>query len=140
MTELHVGMVFEKTITVTESLAARHLEGFRDGEGVRVLSTPEMVRFVEMCALEGARGFLGPGQETVGTRVDIRHLAATPVGMRVTARCTLTEIDRRRLTFGFEVHDELDKVGEGTHERFIVDLEKQQARLKDKLNRWKTSA
>jgi fluoroacetyl-CoA thioesterase len=138
MADLQVGMIFEKTMTVTESLAARHLEGAREGEGVRVLSTPEMVRFVEICALEGVREFLQPGQETVGTRVDIRHLAATPVGMRVTARCTLTEIDRRRLTFRFEVQDELDKVGEGTHERFIVDLEKQQVRLKDKVNRWKT--
>ena len=54
--------------------------------GVAVFSTPELVRFVEICALEGVRPFLEDGQETVGTRVDIRHLAATPVGMRVTAR------------------------------------------------------
>ena len=140
MNDLQVGMIFEKTMTVTESLAARHLEGFRNGEGVRVLSTPELVRFVEICALEGVRVFLQSGQETVGTRVDIRHLAATPVGMRVTARCTLMEIDRRRLTFRFEVHDELDKAGEGTHERFIVDLEKQQGRLQDKLTRWKAAS
>ena len=129
---LQAGMTCEKTITVTDALSAKHLAG----QGVAVFSTPELVRFVEICALEGVRPFLEDAQETVGTRVDIRHLAATPVGMRVTARCTLTEVDRRRLGFTFEVHDELDKIGEGTHERFIIDREKQQQRLKEKLTRW----
>ena len=131
--QLQVGMTFEKTITVTESVVAQHLAG----QGIGVFSTPELVRFVEICALEGVRPFLQPGQDTVGTKVDIKHLAATPIGMRVTARCTLLEIDRRRLSFTFEVHDELDKVGEGAHERFIVDKDKQQQRLKEKLIRWK---
>ncbi len=134
--ELRVGMSFEKTITVTDALVARHLVG----SGVGVFSTPELVRFVEMCALEGLRPFLQPGQETVGTRVDVRHLAGTPVGMKVTARCQLTEIDRRRLEFTFEVRDELDKVAEGTHGRFIVDTEKQQQRIQEKIARWKQSA
>ncbi len=140
MADLQVGMVFEKTMTVTEAHAAKHLEGVQSADSVRVLSTPELVRFVEVCALEGVRSFLNAGQETVGTRVDIRHQAATPVGMRVIARCTLKEIDRRRLAFTFEVQDELDKVGEGTHERFIVDLEKQQVRLRDKLSRWEAKS
>ncbi len=131
---LQAGMTFEKTITVTDDLSAKHLAG---QGGIAVFSTPELVRFVEICALEGMRPFLAEGQETVGTRVDIRHLAATPVGMRVTAKCTLTEVDRRRLGFTFEVHDELDKIGEGTHERFIIDREKQQQRLQEKLTRWK---
>jgi fluoroacetyl-CoA thioesterase len=131
--ELTIGMVCEKTITVTEALSAKHLAG----QGVSVLSTPELVRFMEICALEGVRPALQPGQETVGTRVDIRHLAATPVGMQVIARCTLVARDRRRLSFTFEVHDELDKIGEGTHERFIVDTDKQQQRLQEKVARWK---
>jgi fluoroacetyl-CoA thioesterase len=130
---LQAGMTFEKTITVTDDLSAKHLAG---QGGVAVFSTPELVRFVEICALEGVRPHLEDGQETVGTRVDIRHLAATPVGMRVTAKCTLTEVDRRRLGFTFEVCDELDKIGEGTHERFIIDREKQQQRLKEKVTRW----
>ncbi len=134
--QLRVGMSFEKTITVTEALAARHLVG----QGVGVFSTPELVRFIEMCALEGVKPFLQSGQDTVGTRVDVRHLAATPVGMKVTARCTLTEIDRRRLEFTFEVHDELDNVAEGTHGRFIVDTDKQQQRIQEKVARWKPSA
>ncbi len=134
--QLRVGMSFEKAMAVTEELAARHLVG----QGIGVLSTPELVRFVEICALEGVLPFLQSGQNTVGTRVDVRHLAATPVGMQVTARCTLTEIDRRRLEFTFEVHDELEKVAEGTHGRFIVDTEKQQQRIQEKVARWKQSA
>jgi fluoroacetyl-CoA thioesterase len=130
---LQEGMILEKTITVTEALSAKHLAG----RGIAVLSTPELVRFVEICALEGVRPFLQGGQDTVGTHVDVRHLAATPVGMRVTARCTLVALDRRRLSFTFEVHDELDKIAEGTHERFIIDREKQQQRLQEKLARWK---
>ena len=132
---LQAGMVFEKAITVTQDLAAKHLAG----EGVAVFSTPELVRFIEICALEGVRPFLKAGQDTVGTRVDIRHLAATPVGMRVSATCALVEVDRRRLAFTFEVHDELDKIGEGAHERFIIDRDKQQHRLQEKLARWKAT-
>jgi predicted thioesterase len=131
--QLTPGMRFEKTITVTDDLAAKHLAG----KGVAVFSTPELVRFVEICALEGVLPLLQEGQDTVGTVVNIKHLAATPVGMQVTAACTLVEIDRRRLSFTFEVHDELDKISEGTHDRFIVDREKQQARLREKLARWK---
>ena len=137
MTEtLRVGVVCEKTITVTDELSAKHLAG----SGIAVFSTPELVRFVEICALEGVRPFLQPGQETVGTHVDIRHLAATPVGMRVTATCVLQALDRRRLSFTFEVHDELDKIGEGTHERFVIDREKQQQRLQEKVARWKPAS
>ena len=131
--QIAVGMTFEKTLTVTEVLTAGQLHR----RGIYVLSTPEMIRLVEHCALEGVQPFLQSNQNTVGTRVDVRHLAATPMGMQVTARCTLVEIDRRRLVFQAEVHDELEKVGEGTHERFIVDAEKQLARVQEKLARWK---
>ena len=133
--QLQVGMTFEKAMTVTDALSAKHLAG----EGVAVFSTPELVRFIEICALEGVRPFLKTGQDTVGTRVDVRHLAATPVGMRVSATCALVEVDRRRLAFTFEVHDELDKIGEGAHERFIIDRDKQQQRLQEKLARWKAT-
>jgi len=134
--QLKVGLTFEKTITVTEDHAARHLTG----KGTRVFSTPSMVRLIEECALEGVQPFLSPNQNTVGTRVDVKHLAATPVGMRITVRCTLLEIDRRRLLFQAEVHDELDKVGEGINERFIVDAEKHQQRIQEKLARWRRPA
>lgn len=135
--ELAVGMTFTKTITVTEAHAATHLLA---AGGIGVFSTPELVRFVEVCALEGVQPFLQAGQNSVGTRVDIRHLAATPIGMRATATCSLVGIDRRRLAFTFEVRDELDKIAEGTHERFVVDRDKQQGRLQEKLARWKAGA
>jgi fluoroacetyl-CoA thioesterase len=134
--QLRVGITFEKAMAVTEAVAARHLAG----KSVQVLSTPEMVRLIEECALEGVLPFLQPSQNTVGTRVEVRHLAATPVGMKVAARCTLVEIDRRQLGFMVEVHDELERVGEGTHERFIVDAGKHQQRIAEKLARWKQSA
>lgn len=133
--QLAVGMTFEKSLTVTEPLTAGQLHP----RGIYVLSTPEMIRLVEHCALEGVTPFLQSNQNTVGTRVDVRHLAGTPMGMQVTARCRLVEIDRRRLVFQAEVHDELEKVGEGTHERFIVDAEKQLARIQEKQGRWKGS-
>lgn len=136
METLRVGTVFQKTVTVTEESSAKHLAG----SGIAVFSTPELLRFVEICALEGVRPFLPPGQDTVGTHVDLRHLAATPVGMQVTARCTLQAADRRRLSFTFEVRDELDKIGEGTHERFVIDREKQQQRLQEKVARWKPAS
>ena len=136
MTEqLRAGLTFEKTLIVDESHTARHLAG----KGIRVFSTPEMVRLMEECALEGVLPYLQPNQNTVGTRVEMRHLAATPMGMRVTARCTLMEIDRRRLVFKVEVHDEIEKVGEGLNERFIVDREKHEQRIEEKLSRWKGS-
>jgi predicted thioesterase len=130
---LEVGMTFEKTLTVTEPLTAAQLHR----RGIYVMSTPEMVRLVEHCALEGVQPFLQPNQNSVGTRVDLRHLGGTPMGMRVTARTTLVEIDRRRLVFQAEVHDELERVGEGTHERFIVDAEKHLLRIQEKHARWR---
>ena len=72
---------------------------------------------------------LGPGQGTVGFHVDIRHLAATPIGMRVTFRATLTEVDGRRLVFRVEADDEQERIGEGTHVRFVVDMERFMGRI-----------
>lgn len=129
---LQTGLSFERTITVDESHAARHLAG----KGIRVLSTPEMVRLMEECALHGVLPYLQPDQNTVGTRVEMRHVAPTPMGMRVTARCTLVEVDRRRLVFQAEVFDELEKVGEGMNERFIVNRERHEQRLGEKVRKW----
>jgi predicted thioesterase len=121
-------MTFEKTITVAEEHVPRHLAE----AGAPVLSTPSMVALVEEAALDGVQPYLAAGESTVGTRVDLRHLAPSPLGMKVTARCTLAELDRRRLVFSVEVHDEIEKVGEGTHERFIVTATKQRERVEKK--------
>ena len=128
MTGLAPGMTFEKTITVTEEHTPRHLAE----SGLLVFSTPSMVALVEETALGGVQPYLAAGESTVGTRIELRHLAASPIGMKITARCTIAEIDRRRLAFSVEVHDEIEKVGEGTHERFIVEAAKQRERVERK--------
>jgi fluoroacetyl-CoA thioesterase len=126
------GLVHSQSIKVTEDMTPAHLRG----EPIRVLATPEMVRLVEQTAIQAVQPLLAPGQTSVGTRVDIAHLAGTPEGMAVTIRVELTAVDRRRLTFRFEVHDEVEKAGEGTHERFIVDGAQRLPRLQAKLERW----
>ncbi|MBQ6372443.1 MAG: thioesterase family protein [Oscillospiraceae bacterium] len=107
-------------ITVTPELTAK-----RFGSGaLEVYATPAMIALAEETALKSVADRLEPGQGTVGTRVDIAHLAATPLGMKVRCETELIEIDRRRLVFSVAVYDEADKVAEGTHERFIIDNEK----------------
>lgn len=97
-------------------------------EAPAVYATPRLVWDIEMAA----RRALEPGEESVGTLVNIRHLAATPVGMRVTATVRVTEVDGRRVVFAVEAFDEKEKIGEGTHERFVVQVAKFAARLAGK--------
>ncbi|MBO7404917.1 MAG: thioesterase family protein [Clostridia bacterium] len=105
---------------VTEALTARV---FGSGE-LDVFATPAMIALAEKTALKSVADRLEPGQGTVGTRVDIAHLAATPLGMKVRCETELIEVDRRRLTFSVRVYDGVEKIAEGTHERFIIDNEK----------------
>ncbi len=131
--QLAVGLKHTRTVEVTDEMTPAHLRS----EPIRVLSTPDMIRLVEQTAIEAVQPCLAPGQATVGTRVDVAHLAGTLVGMTVTITVEITEIDRRRLVFRVEVRDELDEAGRGTHERFIVDATQRMPRLHEKLNRWK---
>ena len=91
---------------------------------LKVFSTPALLTLMELCAAELVSPELEEGQSTVGTSVILKHIAATPVGMKIKCECTLTEIDRRRLTFDIKAYDERELVGECTHERFIVNNEK----------------
>lgn len=127
------GLRHSMSVQVTEAMTPPHLRS----EPIRVFATPEMVKLVEQTAIQCVAPHLAPTQSTVGTRVDVAHLAATPEGMTVTATVELTAVDRRRLSFKVEVHDELDKVGEGTHERFIVDSEQRMPRLEAKMKAWR---
>ena len=105
---------------VTEELSARAM-----GSGeLPVYATPAMVTLVEETAWKSVAPALEPGQGTVGTKLDLAHLAATPLGRKVRCETELIGIDRRRLTFSAAVYDEAGKIGEGTHERFIVDNER----------------
>jgi predicted thioesterase len=99
---------------------------------IKVLATPVMVSLMEEAALNAVEGYLPPGQQTVGTRLDITHVAATPVGLRVTARAEVTRIDGRRITFRVWADDETERIGEGTHERIVVDVARFDARAQAK--------
>jgi fluoroacetyl-CoA thioesterase len=125
---LEPGATNTLTIMVDESMTADRF----GNTGVQVLATPMLVSYFELAAHQLAMPALAPGQGTVGSRIDIRHLAATPIGMRVTFRATLTERDGRRLVFRVEADDERDHVGEGTHERFVVDMQRFMGRIATK--------
>jgi predicted thioesterase len=101
--------------------------------GVHVLATPRLVALLEQAAIRAVEPHLPPGAGTVGTRIDVRHLAATPVGMRAVVRATLREVDGRRLVFDIEGHDEAERIVEGTHERFQIDQARFLARIAAKV-------
>ena len=88
--------------------------------GVHVLSTPRLVALLEQAAIRAVATSLPPGASTVGTHLDVKHLAATPVGMTVRARAVVREVDGRRLVYDVEAHDAVEKVAEGRHERVQV--------------------
>ena len=87
-----------------------------------VLATPILLLVMENAALEAVRPYLEAGETCVGTHVDIAHLAATPVGQRVTAEATVTAIDGRRFSFAVTARDEHEEIGRGIHRRLVVDL------------------
>ncbi|RLC59793.1 MAG: thioesterase [Chloroflexota bacterium] len=128
MDELVPGLTGEVGMIVTETDTAAHW-----GSGlVPVLGTPAMVGLMEGAAVQALVGHLPPGRTSVGGRIDVRHLAPTPVGMRVRARAELLKVEGRRLVFRVEAWDEVERIGEATHERFIVDAERFIARAQTK--------
>ncbi len=128
MQPLAVGLTQEFSIVVTPDRTASHLET----GSVSVLSTPSMVWLVEHNAQTLAQKHLPEGKTTVGAEVLIRHLAPTPLGMKVTARVRIEEIDGRRIVFSAEVFDEVEQVGEGRHVRVIVDHARFMDKVKEK--------
>ena len=126
---LEPGLNYELSMTVAEDDTARASGG---GTLPLVLSTPRMISYMERTAHQALLPYLAEGQTSVGTVVNIRHLGATPVGMQVRFRAELLEVDRRRLRFKVEAWDEMEKVGEGEHERFIIDQVRFDERLAQK--------
>lgn len=117
---LKAGITGKQIIKVTEEMTAEKL-----GSGkLPVYATPNMVTLIENTASASVEEYLEEGQGTVGTLVNVKHLAATPIGMSVTCETKLTQVDRKRLVFETQVHDESELIGEGIHERFIIDKEK----------------
>lgn len=105
------------------------------GESCRVYATPELVRDIETAGRTLLKEHLDAGEDTVGTRIAIDHLAATPLGMWVDITVTVRAVEGRLVTLDVECRDPLDKVADGEHRRFIVDVEKTAARLRDKAAR-----
>ena len=126
---MNIGIKGLKEITVTKELTAISV-----GSGeLEVYATPAMIALMEGTASESVKSELDEGQGSVGTSIAIKHLAATPVGMRVRCESELVDVDGRRLVFKIEAFDEKDKIGEGTHERFIISNNKFQNKTNSKL-------
>ena len=116
MSQLKPGVKGEASVTVNQSNTA---SAYGSG-AVSVFATPAMIGLMEKAALSSVAPLLEGGMTTVGTRVDVQHLAATPMGMNVRALSELIEVEGRRLFFQVEAWDEAELVGKGTHERYIV--------------------
>ena len=127
--ELHPGLKGTVEIVVGEEHTAPHVGSGR----VRVLATPVMVNLMEAAALQAVEGLLPAGQQTVGTHLDITHVAATPVGMRVRACAEVTKVEKRTITFSVHAEDEKERIGGGIHERIIIHLERFDQRMQEKL-------
>ena len=125
---LSAGLIGELTITVEPSTLASAV----GSGGIDVFSTPSLIALMENAARSAVEPLLPPDQTTVGVRVDVRHLAATPPGEQVRARAELIEVDGRRLVFHVEAFDTHEKIGEGTHERMVVDPARLLARAQAK--------
>lgn len=116
MNEIPVGTTGEQPLLVTPEWAI----DFLGGEEARVLSTPHLILWLEATARNALKPYLAAGYESVGTKVNIRHLAATPVGMSVQFTARVTAVEGSRVDFELTARDEKEVVAEGTHERFIV--------------------
>lgn len=128
MSSIPIGTKGEHRLTVTADLAIN----FLGLESARVLATPALIMQLEMTARDSIVPLLDPGHDSVGTEVKVRHLAATPLGMEVTFRSEVIDANRRTVLFKVEAFDEKEKIAEGTHERFIVDIERFAQRLAEK--------
>ena len=106
----------------------------RIGSGrVRVLATPVMINLMEAAALDAVENLIPAGHQSLGTRLDVRHIAATPVGMRVRATAKLIAVDGRTLEFRVEAHDDRDLIGDGSHTRLVVNVARFDQRVQAKL-------
>jgi fluoroacetyl-CoA thioesterase len=123
-----IGTKGESSIVVS----AENAVSFLGVDSARVLGTPFLIFHLEMTARDSVKPFLDAGFDTVGARVDVRHLAATPLGMLVKFRSELTGIEERRLFFRVEAFDEKEKIGEGSHERAIIHVAKFASRIQAK--------
>ena len=116
-----------ETVVIPENTAQAVGSGL-----VPVFATPNMIALMEGAAVDAIQSCLAPDEGTVGTRLDVTHDAATPIGMKVWAEATVTAVEGRKITFSVAAFDEREQIGGGTHERFIIKPEKFLARVQAK--------
>src|SRR5215207_5604234 len=129
MDKIMPGLVGEQTLLVTSEQSARH---FGSGS-VDVFATPAMIALMESAAMAALDAVLDAGTTTVGTFIEIRHLAATPLGTEVRARAEVTAVEGREVRFTVQAWDARELIGDGTHTRFIVEVERFMQRVRGKV-------
>ena len=127
--DIRTGLVGRAELRVGEEHTAP-----RVGSGkVHVLATPVMINVIEAAALDAIEHLLPAGYQSLGTLLNVRHIAATPVGMKIVAEARVTRVEGRSVTFAVNVKDEKELIGDGTHERVVVNVEKFDLRVQRKL-------
>jgi fluoroacetyl-CoA thioesterase len=130
LSKLTVGLVGAAEIVVGDE----HTAPFVGSGRVRVLATPVMINLMEAAALDAVEKLLPAGHQSLGIRLDVGHYAATPVGMRVRATAELVKIDGRTLDFRVEARDEKEPIGDGLHQRVVVNVERFDVRVQRKIS------
>lgn len=130
LSKLKIGFKGSAELVVGEEHTAPRVGSGR----VHVLATPVMINLIEAAALDAVEKLLPPGHQSLGIRLDVGHFAATPVGMRIRAVAELTKIDGRTLSFRVEAADERETIGDGTHERVVVNVARFDLRVQRKLD------
>jgi fluoroacetyl-CoA thioesterase len=131
MRQIPVGIQGEQKLLVTGEVAV----DFLGLEAARVLGTPYLITYLEITARNLIKPLLGPEEDSVGTNVHINHLAATPIGLQVTFRAEVLSVNDRRVNFRVEAFDEKERIAEGTHERFVVNVPRFASRVQAKMAR-----
>jgi predicted thioesterase len=129
LSRLHLGLKGTAEMLVGEEHTAPRVGSGR----IHVLATPVMMNLIEAAALACAEHLLPPGHQSLGTHLDVRHIAATPVGMKVYASAELVKIEGRTLSFRVEARDEAELIGDGVHERVVVNVERFDLRVQRKV-------
>ncbi|HLE67811.1 MAG TPA: thioesterase family protein [Burkholderiales bacterium] len=129
LTELSPGLKGSAALVVGEEHTAPRI-----GSGkVHVLATPVMINLIEAAALAAVEHLLPAGHQSLGTRLDVRHIAATPVGMRIAATAEVTGVEGRTIRFRVEARDEKELIGDGVHERVVVNVARFDERVRRKI-------
>lgn len=129
LTILNPGLTGTATLTVAPEHTAPHVGSGR----VAVLATPVMINVIEAAALNAAEHLLPEGHQSLGIHLDVRHFAATPVGLTVTATAEIVAVEGRTITFRVEARDEREVIGDGTHQRVVVNVARFDERVQRKL-------